>query len=231
MRMRAACLVLTSGVLLLLPACGRRRSVPALEPAAEPALARPTAPAIQTVTQERQSFYPFPMDAGGRLLQKQLTPDAPPEEKTTSPRARKAPATIDNPSLPLPRVAALPRLNPELGRKSVYPQLLTPEPLPPETTDEIALPEFISLPVYERANVPSPDLNRPVPLPALSQPLPDKPPLGDPTRPVSQSAVLSGPMPARTAPAAFLRLFLPDPDENRGVIRFPALDQKETLPD
>jgi hypothetical protein len=128
-------------------------------------------------------------------------------------------------------VAALPRLNPELGRKSVYPQLLTPEPLPPETSDEIALPEFISLPVYERANVPSPDLNRPVPLPALSRPLPDKPPLGDPTRPVSQSAILSGAMPARTAPAAFLRLFLPDPDENRGVIRFPALDQKETLPD
>jgi hypothetical protein len=66
---------------------------------------------------------------------------------------------------------------------------------------------------------PGPEVNRPVPLPILAQPAPDRASLDDPTADLSAAAVQAAAPPPRTAPAPFLRLTLPDPFEPRNAVR------------
>jgi hypothetical protein len=71
------------------------------------------------------------------------------------------------------------------------------------------------LPEQGKLRVPSPDVNQPIPLPRLGQPLPDRAALDDPTLEASTAAALAKPLPVRTSKAPFLKLTIPDPYEGR----------------
>ena len=80
-----------------------------------------------------------------------------------------------------------------------------------------------------RIRVPSVDVNKPMPLPITAKPAPDRAPLDDPTVEAANAAALSGTTPARTKPAAFLKLSPPDPFENRKPVA-PPMTQPEEVP-
>jgi hypothetical protein len=69
------------------------------------------------------------------------------------------------------------------------------------------------------------DVNKPIRLPYLGQPVADRAPLDDATKSASGAAAVSAPMPQRRTPVPFHRSTLPDPYENRRAI------SPETLPD
>jgi hypothetical protein len=81
--------------------------------------------------------------------------------------------------------------------------------------ERLALPADTTLPALDRAREPSPDVNVPVALPILAQPVPDRASLDDPTGDGSTAAALAATLPQRVIPAPFLRLTLPDPFEFR----------------
>ena len=160
--------------------------------------------------------FAFPDDAGGVLLAKVLPPkDA---ETTTLERPHSPRRSADSsfgkpPALPLPRShAVLPRLPQDDKHSSLRPRLVTEETLgafpdsPPQTP---------ALPDSGRIRVPSPDVNQPIPLPILAQPVSDRAALDDPTLDASTVAALAAPIPPRTGKAPFLKQTLPDPYDRR----------------
>ncbi len=84
------------------------------------------------------------------------------------------------------------------------------DPLPPQVQSFLA---------GERTHTPSADVNRPLPLPLLAQPVIDRASLEDTTGEASVAAALARIPPSRTTPAPFLRLTLPDPFEHRNTVR------------
>jgi hypothetical protein len=78
--------------------------------------------------------------------------------------------------------------------------------------------------------VPSVDVNKPIPLPFLGQPLSDRAPVEDVTVDASNAAALSGAMPLRTQPTPFIRNNLPDPFEFRRPIGLPRTPTEEPAP-
>jgi hypothetical protein len=180
----------------------------------------------------RPADFRLPDDSGGRLVLRVLTPpDRPPDREGSKPRPRRSPRAVENPNPPLPpQVASLPRL-PEAGLRKPLPQLVAPEPL--FGLEEIigALPQAVSFPAQERVRLASPDVSRPVDLPRMAQPLPDRGALTDPTADASLSAALSAPLPARGSPAPFQRFTLPDPFENHETVKLTKSPGEEPLPD
>jgi hypothetical protein len=85
----------------------------------------------------------------------------------------------------------------------------------------------LSFPAGKRTRLPSVDVNQPLPLPLLAQPVPDRAPLDDATGEASHTAALAAAPPRRGTPAPFLRLGLPDPFENRLP---PRATMEEVLP-
>jgi len=162
--------------------------------------------------------FRFPEDRGGQILSKVLPPSektVPPAERdVTSPR-RHLPSGLDKPSLPLPPIPAeMPRL--PAGKSPA----LRPRPLPEDLplaghlTDPTP-PQAQTLHAGDRVRIPSVDVNQPIPLPILAQPVSSRAPLDDATVDASRNAALAGSPPVRSTPAPFLKIDLPDPYENR----------------
>jgi hypothetical protein len=57
-------------------------------------------------------------------------------------------------------------------------------------------------------------VNQPIPLPILAQPVSSRAPLDDATAEASRNAALATSPPARSTPAPFLKIDLPNPFEN-----------------
>jgi hypothetical protein len=174
--------------------------------------------------------FHFPDDRAGALLAKTLPPSEmrPAVERTTEPRQRPGSPRVEAPSLPLPPCHTdLPRV------ALVSKHTAQPHPLMEEaffvTHADTLLPTAIVLEVAERVRVPSVDVNKPTPLPILAKPLSDRVPFDDVTSDASNAAALSGAMPARTTPAPFLKLTVPDPFENRKPVA-PPVTQFEDVP-
>ena len=74
------------------------------------------------------------------------------------------------------------------------------------------------------------DVNQPVPLPILAQPLADRVPVDDPTTTASMVAALAAIPPPRSQPTPFVRLSLPDPFELAVTIRLRAPPQEDPDP-
>jgi len=167
--------------------------------------------------------FRFPDDLGGRWLAKLLPPPAQmplPPEAPSGPRRWLAPAALEKPDLPLPPQQASPARLPVAWTAAV----LSPRPLPEETgltgqKSDPEPPKGQELPAGPRVRLPVVDVNQPVPLPVLAQPLPDRAPLDDPTSEVSLAGALKAAPPVRNLPASFLRLVLPDPYEHRNAVR------------
>jgi hypothetical protein len=166
-----------------------------------------------------RGIFAFPRDSGGALLAKLLPPDtaAAAGERTTRPVPRPAPRGLDVKSEPLlpPRAAgSMPPQPPQVKKPAIRPRLVAAEELT-EASERVRLPEETLLPAVDRAREPSPDVNEPLALPILAQPVPDRAPLEDPTGDASTAAALAAALPQRVIPAPFLRLTIPEPFEFR----------------
>jgi hypothetical protein len=188
--------------------------------------------AADQTAREPDDVFRFPDDRAGPILSQTL----PPSEKLPAPSGRDAPAPrslpppdhLDKPSLPLPpsqvdmprlpagktpslRPSSLPEELPLLGNKA--------DPLPPEVQHLYA---------GDRIRVPSVDVNKPIPLPILAQPVSTRAPLDEVTSDASLAAALAAIPPGRTTPAPFLKQNLPDPFENR--LKPPVIPEVEVAP-
>lgn len=74
-----------------------------------------------------------------------------------------------------------------------------------------------------RLRLPSVDVNVVPPLPFLGKPIADRASTADATEEASTRLATSAVMPRRTAPAAFVKIDLPDPFENRKAMRIPLI--------
>jgi hypothetical protein len=207
-----------SGLILLPAGCSRSAVVsvpettPPVEESAAPSRAR------EQSDEAEHSAPLFPDDAGGRLLAKVLPPREPdnlrlPDRDTQG----SVPVSMhmNPPDLPLPRSQAeLPHLSVPARTAPLRPQLVLDEALT-DWPEPLTLPQQQSLPDAGRVRVSSEDVNQPLPLPILAQPVPDRASLDDATADASTAAALAAPLPARTTPAPFLRLTLPDPYDHR----------------
>ncbi len=180
---------------------------------------------------ERTSFT-FPDDDGGALLAKVLPPqdvETTRPERTPSPPRSSASDFLKPPTLPLPSShATLPHLPVDSKRSPLHPRLIfdeTQSSLP----DPPPLPQTPSLPDNGRIRVPSPDVNRPIPLPIRTLPVSDRASLDDPTMDASTAAATATPIPPRTRKAPFLQLTLPDPFDRRRT-RVPAPEEPKEFP-
>ncbi len=229
--MRYAALLLTGAFLPSLSGCGQP-PVPAVAQAAKPAdpprAARAKAdegqreekPAGEANKEEPGEGFRFPDDKGGRLLAQELPPRerAPGARDDVAPAPRHLPGApgLEHPAVPLPpNQGQVPRLPSQRKGPPVRPRPL-PDDLPlagtrPEPPQE---PRFQA---GERVRLPGPDVARPVDLPALATPAPDRAAFEDPTADVSAAAAQSAAVPAREAPAPFTKVSLPDPFENRAA--------------
>jgi len=179
----------------------------------------PHASAPEERTGDGDTFR-FPEDKGGELLAKLLAPPATLPREQAKPRPRQTSRAIAQPTLPLPRVALVPRVVAEATRRTPAPsRLLTPEPALGGLDTALPLPQTQQFPVSARLRVASEDVARPVGLGVMARPLPDAGALADPTLSASRTAALGGRLPQRTQPAPYLRLTLPDPYEHRDTVR------------
>jgi hypothetical protein len=188
----------------------------------------------------------LPPDKEGKLLVETLRPSEKlpgrlPSE-AVKPRRLSAAPGVEKPQLPPP--PPLPALPATMGESSgqrplaaldqkgtaFRPRLLPEEPPFSRHRIVLAQPESIKLPAGPRVRLASPDVNQPIPLPILAQPVRNRAPLNDPTLDVSLSAALAETVPGRTSPAPFLRLTLPDPFENRKTVRLRKTPPEEGIP-
>jgi hypothetical protein len=141
------------------------------------------------------------------------------------------PRFLEQPELPLPPdPGELPRTPVVQSARPVRPQPLPEEPSLARRDRSPDLPERPRLPVGPLVRLPGPDLNQPVPVPILAQPLPDRAPLTDPSGEASLAAALAQPMPVRTTPAPFVALNLPDPFANQQAVRLASPPEEDPNP-
>jgi hypothetical protein len=176
--------------------------------------------------------FRFPDDRGGQLLSKVLAPDVShsPVERSTEPRRPPATATIESPTVPMPAApVGMPRLPIAKGNNTLKPRLLLPETLDGSPSDP-RLPQVPVLPTGELTRVPSTNVNQPVPLPLLGQPLSDRAPVEDVTAEASAAAVVEAKVSLRTQPTPFVKNNLPDPFEFRRPVVAPAAPAEQPTP-
>lgn len=179
--------------------------------------------------------FPFPDDPGGKLLGELLRPSeavtASGANISSGPRPLPPPSSIDRPNPPLPLVQApLPQPQLKLPAPPLWPRSL-PEDAP--LTAYRAAPIVPQKPYLAggaAVRIESPDVNQPVPLPILAQPVPDRASLDDATEFASKEAALAAAPPVRSTPTPFLRLSLPDPFELAQTVRLPKAPAEDPSP-
>jgi hypothetical protein len=183
---------------------------------------------------EGRGFH-LPPDRGGKLLGTLLPPHrhAPPAPSGfgSGPSRTPTPTFVSTPDLPLPPSQATlpgPRLGPPA--KALHPRALPDDTSLTGNWPSPRLPQRSDLPDSARVRMPSPRVDRPLDLPLLSQALPDRASLTDPTLPMSTKAAMRGKIPPRTTPAPFVRENLPDPFEHRQVIRLRKQPKEDQVP-
>jgi hypothetical protein len=219
---------------LLLALLGCSRSAVVMAPAGAPHADESDSPAVARGKSDEPAGTPFafPEDASGVLLAKVLPPKQPEVsrlDRAAPPSYPSASLQMKPPALPLPPShAAIPRLPAAIKPVPLRPRLAldeTPSGLP----DSPVLPALPSLPDTGRVRVPSVDVNQPIPLPVLAQPVSDRASLDDPTADASVTAALAAPIPSRTTKAPFLKRTLPDPYDHRRS-RTTAAPEEQTEP-
>jgi hypothetical protein len=222
-------LVWIGGLAVCSAGCGQ--SPPPQEVAAVPVIADPAESATPDQVPAKADpspatdgrTFPFPDDAGGKVLAKSLAPAAPPPMPVadkTGPRERRLPAFLDGPLPALPAAAVhVPRLPVPVG-KEVRPVALA-ERVPPDLGGRVQrLPERVELPTGPLVRQDGRDVSKPAELPILSnRPVPDRAPLTDPTVEFTAKSVISLSLPLRSVQVGFLRIPLPDPFEHADAAR------------
>jgi hypothetical protein len=216
-------------VSLGLVGCGQQPADPPVSQAQVPAnvvvAAGPTEPATgepvvvpasqgQPKPPEPAAFE-YPADLGGKSVAKAVAPDRPAlaaERFAARPRPRKLPTRLLDPE-PIPRGNySLPPLLPKKAAsvKPVAPPERVPVALGAGADAVPARPTFpVAAGVTERA----PDVKLPPAMPTLGRPLTERVGLDDPTAEAGNAAITSPPVKVPLAPAAFLKVSVPDPFE------------------
>jgi hypothetical protein len=178
--------------------------------------------------------FRFPKDSGGQYLGKLLPPRENfvlPAERPSGPRPQPALRALENPTLAVPPgQVGMARLPQGKATRPARPGAMLEETPLLGYRETPAPPRERSLSPGLLVKAPSPNVSQPVPPPVLGQPTPDRAPLDDPTPEASQAAALMAQMPARTNPAPFLKLTLPDPFENRQTGRLRTTPPEEGIP-
>jgi hypothetical protein len=211
---------------LLVSGCFTKKAGPTAEAVLEAPGDAATAPAPGEPFQ-------FPNDATGALLAKNLSPAEPKRllpEPIVAPQPYPAPASVAVPSPPLaPSQAALPTVPAEPIARVLRPHLVSDESsFSPR--EELSLPQAAYFPVPTPVRLASRDPNKPVPLPPLARPTPDRAPTDDPTGEASARAALASPLPARSKPAPFTKIRLVQSYEERAAVRLPVAPPDTTSP-
>jgi hypothetical protein len=107
--------------------------------------------------------------------------------------------------------------------------LLAPFVLSSALLVSLSSPAAVDGPATGGVRVPSVDVNKPSGLPVLAKPSADRAPVEDVTTAASNAAVVRDTLPARTKPAPFLRLTIPEPYENRRPV-MPPVTLDENVP-
>jgi hypothetical protein len=176
--------------------------------------------------------FPFPDDQGGKLLADLLTPAGKGglAKETARQRTFATPGGLDDPSPPLPaapgNLPARPAGKKGPGLKPADAPEVSPLATYQATPDR---PAAVTFAPGELVRTPAPPY-RPASLPPLGQPVLDRAPLDDPTADLSLEAVLAAQMPARTNAVPFTRNNLPDPFENRAVVKVRTPPAEEGTP-
>jgi hypothetical protein len=168
------------------------------------------------------SAFEYPADLGGQAVAKAVAPDTPAlttaERFGTAPKPRTPPAKLLNPD-PVVKVsyAPPPLLPAKLGNVRLAPPA---EQVPPDLGNGAgAVPTKPTLPaaagITERAR----DVNLPPAMPALGRPLAERVSLDDPTAEFGHAAVVAPVVKVPLAPAAFLKVAVPDPFELGDQVR------------
>jgi hypothetical protein len=216
------CICVLTGCLLSGVGCARSGARGVAPPAVAEQSAgveqlRAAGEAADAVAPPETAPFHFPNDRGGELLSKVLPPDVPhnPLERAAETRRPTSSGTVESPVLPLPPIpSGMPRLPIAKGNRTLQPRLVLPETLDGSPL-EPRFPPMPSLHAGELTHVPSVDVNRPVPLPILGQPLSDRAVIEDVTVEASNAAVVATKMPVRTQPTPFVKNNLPEPFEFR----------------
>jgi hypothetical protein len=225
------CGYLVGGLFLILPGCGRSTVLMTPQNATLTEESPLETTVARTRTEESEPApFTFPDDSGGVLLAKVLPPKDVESAILQRPHAphRALDSSFDKPptlALP-PSYVALPRLADDGSRSSLRPRLVADESLGAFPAS-LPLPQTPALPDMERIRVPSPDVNRPIPLPILAQPISDRASLDDPTLDASTAAALAAPIPPRSNKTPFLKQTLPDPYDHRRTDIATAEESKE----
>jgi hypothetical protein len=183
---------------------------------------------------EADNAFQFPDDRGGKLLETLLAPSEQGRDRLdarTRPRRPPASASLENPSPSLPLSQTQPR--PVKLEKPL--PALQPNPvrdgLPLEDyRGSPRLPQVMALAAGPRTRLPSPDVNKPLPLPILASQVLDRASLDDPTGDASLAAALALSPAPKTTPAAFSRRSLPDPFEHRDTVKLRKPPAEESTP-
>jgi hypothetical protein len=185
---------------------------------------------------EAGGSFDFGKDDGAKILADKLTPQGPsaPRQTTRSKPRTLPPSAVDKTDISLPFDivdGSLPRVPVKEDPKyKPKPRLAPGEPPLVRVVIDLDPPSRQSLPVGLLARVPSPDVNKPQPVPTLSRPVSERVPLDDPTAQFSTEAILATAPPERANPAPVWFVNLPDPFEHRYVSRMQALPPEDTLP-
>jgi hypothetical protein len=178
--------------------------------------------------------FQFAHDQGGKLLETLLPPSEQGRARMdarTGPRRPAAASPLDNPSPSLPLSLTPPRpVKLEKPLRALRPAPVR-DPLPlDEYHAKPRLPQPTKLASGPRTRLPSPNVNDPLPLPALASQVSDRAGLDDPTGDASIAAALALSPAPRTNPATFVRRSLPDPFEHRDTVKLRKPPAEETTP-
>jgi hypothetical protein len=183
--------------------------------ASEPA--QPVSPAATPLTATQSVAFEYPADRGGRSVVQAVAPDTPtlpPVNRFgTAPTPRAVPARVLNPDVFAKAKYALPSVL--LHAKTASVRLAQPpERVPPDLgAGAAAVPMRPTLPVNAGITERSRDVNLPPAMPTLGRPLVERVSLDDPTSELGNAVVVNPAVKVPLAPAAFVKVTLPDPFE------------------
>jgi hypothetical protein len=187
------------------------------QPASAPQVPTKSSDAAQPKSPEMPTAFEYPADLGGKAVAKAVAPDRPAltvDRTVPAPKSRILPAKLLHPdAITIARANyALPPILP--AKPAVVRLVAPPERVPVELgrgADEIpARPTFpIAAGITERAR----DVKLPPAMPTLGRPLTERVSLDDPTSELGNAGIVAPPVKVVVAPAAFLKVTLPDPFE------------------
>jgi hypothetical protein len=215
---------------------GEAKKQPQVVQAAKPAVKENEGRVVKTVANKPAADgFSLPDDQGGKLLAALLAPhrQAPRVSSghVTRPRHLPAPRSLERPEVPLPpNLSELPRPRLDAPNSPLRPRALSGAAPLTWYRDDPQTPQRRRLPDAARVRLPSSDVREPIALPTLGRAHPDRAPLADPSVEASTAAALAGTMPARTNPAPFVRLTLPDPFEHSRTVRLRTPPKEDAVP-